>query len=815
MTDNTLTKGSPLLWLRKVCHNKRGNVFTIHGLSDKPPSVNHDLYQAELQRRNVTLLKSLVWFGLLTSGAGVIARIVFDQWAFFPSFAIIFLSFAALIPLRDGLVRLLKGNATLAIYITQAPAWVMGILLGSVLDPHNQAVTFYLFVMALPLFVLDQPRRVVGVTVFWMFIYVVTALAVKPMDVFMQDMSYLAMFGMGSLATTILLLLERLDAVHECVMSEKRARTDDSTGLKNRYALDRDCRGYVGRQVMIGLACIDDLSFFVDTFGHELGEDIMRTWTGTLLDQFGQARIYRYTAQELLIVMHGIRTNEFEAACIACEKEFGKLVNAKHRMRPQVSFGYVHGTPKSIEDFTLMLSQADVRLHEASRAGMSQVRGGAFNQDQPTSDKLAAHLGGNLRSNALDALTGLPNMQAFNVRARSLIEALVPDKDNIALIYFDLENFKSFNEDHGFQKGDDLLRDVANILMESFPERLISRFSDDHFVVMCYQDEYEEGLAQALNATFDLHGRTGMPLRAGVYLLDDHDENIGIACDRARSACQSVKGRYDMFWRLYDEELRLADERRGHIISHIDDALAKGWLRVYYQPIVEARTRQVVECEALVRWIDPQFGFMPPDAFIGELERAHLIHKVDMWVAERVCADYHERVTSGKPPLPVSINLSRLDFMLCNVEEELLGFIARYEVPVSHLHVEVTESAIAEDFTQLVGITNRLRAKGFEIWLDDFGSDYSSLTTLKDFPCDVVKLDLMFLRSFDKNDNSRVIIQQVAELVGRLGARSLVEGVETEEHLAFLAQIGCDLAQGYLISKPQPLDALIQDGIIE
>jgi EAL domain-containing protein (putative c-di-GMP-specific phosphodiesterase class I) len=200
--------------------------------------------------------------------------------------------------------------------------------------------------------------------------------------------------------------------------------------------------------------------------------------------------------------------------------------------------------------------------------------------------------------------------------------------------------------------------------------------------------------------------------------------------------------------------------------------------------------------------------------FIPVLEESRLIHLLDCEIVRQVCRQHRECVDRGEPTVPVSFNLSRLDFLLCDIEAEVLRITRTYDVPHGDLHLEVTESALSEDFTQLVAITDRLRSQGFEIWLDDFGSDYSSLTTLKDFPCDVIKLDLMFLRSFGKNDRTPVIIEEVVTLAKKLGARCLAEGVEEPEHLAFLARVGCDLAQRYLISKPEPLDTLVDEGLI-
>ncbi len=776
--------------------------------------VYYDLYQGEMLKRNGKLLRYLSFFGMAMSSMGIITRLIFRGGAFVVPFSILFIWSLFLALTHRRILNRFGNKTTLVLYIAQAPIWIVGILLGSLLDPNNLAITFYIFIPLLPFFILDRPRRVLGYSATWIVAYVTISVLCKPTDVFVRDLTYLLPLITASFVTVGLILLERLDGVKLFVESEENARTDTQTGLKNTYALKRDYARYEGTHLTVGIVRIDDLHFFKDMFGSLLCDDIIRICAQTLSDTVGHQRCYRYNEQEFVIILPNASKATFTHTIMCFLAEFAGRTAKEHSVRLACCVGYMYGTTRDIDDFELMLNHCEARLGEARHAGKSQIRGKEFDHTPLDSYDYSNAFGGNLQSDSIDLLTGLPNMQTFGIRASTLLDTMDRDKDTVVLIYLDIKNFKSYNEDYGFQAGDDLLRDVAKVLRKSFPERLVARFGDDHFVVMCYEDEYEECLRRAIESANGIHDTFGMPLKAGVYFYEDQNEEIDVACDRARTACNSIKERYDVDWRLYDDELRKSDEQRTYVISHVDDAVSNGWLRVYYQPIISAQTGKVVECEALVRWIDPTFGFLSPFSFIGALEDAHLIHKVDMWVAEQVCADYRRRVDKGFAPLPVSINLSRLDFKLCDVESKLVNLVTQYEIPVNHLHVEITESAISDDFDQLIGVVDLLKKRGFEIWLDDFGSDYSSLTTLKDFPCDVVKLDLMFLRSFDRNERSRTIIQQVVQLVQSLGARSLTEGVETQEHLDFLSSIGCDYAQGYLISKPEPLELLQEKGLL-
>ena len=243
---------------------------------------------------------------------------------------------------------------------------------------------------------------------------------------------------------------------------------------------------------------------------------------------------------------------------------------------------------------------------------------------------------------------------------------------------------------------------------------------------------------------------------------------------------------------------------RRYIVRHIDQAIEEGWVKAYFQPIVRSATGEVCEFETLARWIDPDYGFVSPAVFIDALEEARLIHKLDEHVVRLACEEWHSLDSSSEWRVPISVNLSRLDFELTDAFQMVDDLARTYEVPRQMLHVEVTESALTQSSVLLAREIERFRAAGYQVWLDDFGSGYSSLNALKDFHFDVVKIDMGFLRDFDLKPESRVIISSVVNMIKQLGMQSLIEGVETPEQFAFLRGIGCELLQGYLIGRPSP-----------
>ncbi len=403
-----------------------------------------------------------------------------------------------------------------------------------------------------------------------------------------------------------------------------------------------------------------------------------------------------------------------------------------------------------------------------------------------------------------DELTDLPTMMYFRRYAITYVRNAHKYGRKAYLVYFNLENFSTFNERYGFEEGDRLLRLMALAIEEQFPGFLLSRFSGDHFLLVCESYDLETGITEARKQVHAFGRNANVELKAGIYTIEDEDMDIGLACDRAKIACDSIAHHYDCIYRWFDDALNWRVERGKYIESHIDRAMKEGWIKVYYQPIVRSISGEVCEFEALVRWEDPQYGLLSPAVFIDVLESAHLIHKLDAYVIRQVCSEWSRLRGDGKWRIPTSVNLSRLDFELCDVFEMVEGAVREFGVPRQILHIEVTESALNQNTELLASNVERFRKAGYQVWLDDFGSGYSSLNTLKDFVFDVVKIDMAFLRDFDSKPKSRVIIASVVNMAKQLGMQTLIEGVETPAQYEFVREVGCELVQGYLIGKPVP-----------
>lgn len=414
-----------------------------------------------------------------------------------------------------------------------------------------------------------------------------------------------------------------------------------------------------------------------------------------------------------------------------------------------------------------------------------------------------------------DELTGIHNMVYFRNEAEKMLNYVTTDKENIVFLFLDIENFKSYNEKYGFHKGNELLIEFAHCISESFKGSLVSRFSDDHFVVLTRFDGCKDVINSLSEHIHDMQGEVQLTLKCGAYRPNSTETDPSLACDRARFACNSIKKHFDRTFRMYDQSLEDKFQLKHYIVNKIDNAIAKGYIKVYYQPVVSTKNGCICGLEALARWHDPNYGILPPGAFIEILEEYRQIHKLDRCIVEQVCKDYRRAIDSKMPFVPVSLNISRLDFELCDIVGFLNETADKYRVPKRFLDIEITESALTDQQDFLQNAMNALHSSGYNIWLDDFGSGYSSLNVLKDFQFDVMKIDMKFLSGFKNNDKTKPILENIVQLTKQLNMVSLTEGVESVEQFEFLKSIGCDRAQGYLFSKPLPeeeLRAKIENG---
>ena len=409
----------------------------------------------------------------------------------------------------------------------------------------------------------------------------------------------------------------------------------------------------------------------------------------------------------------------------------------------------------------------------------------------------------------MDDLTNLPNFPCFR---QQVIEMLQDEKINIEdyrFVFMDVENFKNYNEKYGFRAGNKFLRTIGQLISDEFANDIYARFSDDHFIVFAKADNLINKIENVKKAISEYEVSIKLGLKTGLYMPKDRTIPPSIALDYARYACDSIKKRYNIDLQEYSESMDGEFNRKQYIINNIDNAVNKGYIIIYYQPVVWADNAKLCGAEALARWKDPEFGFLSPGEFVPILEEYQLIHKLDMYVMEEVCRTIGEAYKNGETVIPISINFSRLDFELSDPVRELNRCIKQYGISKEDIHVEVTESALVDPDQKIKPALNEFRAQGFSLWLDDFGSGYSGLNVLKDFNFDMMKIDMKFLSKFSENKKTQPILSGVVEIAKSIGMQTLTEGVETPEMSEFLRSIGCQRLQGYLFGKPMPREELL------
>ena len=377
--------------------------------------------------------------------------------------------------------------------------------------------------------------------------------------------------------------------------------------------------------------------------------------------------------------------------------------------------------------------------------------------------------------------------------------------ENKMYLFLNIFNFRVINDRLGFDAGDEFIIKFSKGLNEIFKDELVARISDDHFVAFTSCDSYKYKIRDVKEIVKELSNGLFVNLKVGGY-KPQANENPNKAIDKARYACGMIKRKTEMDYLEYDDKLHEKVNKRQYIVNNIDKAIEKGWIVPYYQPVVWSDSRELCGAEALARWLDPEYGFLSPGDFIPVLEETRLIHKLDQCMIESVCKYMRDALNDGKKIVPISVNFSRLDFELMDVVDVLEDNLRKYNIDKKYLHIEITESAISDTVDHLSSTISRLKELGYSIWLDDFGSGYSSLNVLKDYVFDVIKIDMQFLSNFETNEKTKDILDCIVQLANRLHMKTLTEGVETKEQAEFLEKIGCGRLQGYLFGKPFSLE---------
>ena len=404
-----------------------------------------------------------------------------------------------------------------------------------------------------------------------------------------------------------------------------------------------------------------------------------------------------------------------------------------------------------------------------------------------------------------DILTGLYNKDYF---AKKAVEAMkASPEEKWLLLGSNIKDFKLINDLFGMEKGNEVLKMEADLLKERCGEDIVyGRIDGDKFAVCIPKNRFREqdfiGAIQAMkdvvnNDAYHLH------IYVGVYEVTDVDEDISIMCDKINLAIKTLNENYDQFFVYYNEAMFHETIVERQLVGDFEEAIKDRQFCMYLQPQMTSEEK-LLGAEALVRWQHPKRGMIFPGDFIEVFEKAGLIYRLDQYIWELAVQKLAEWQAEGQNDLYISVNISTKDFRYMNVYETITTLVEKYEINPARLKLEITETAFMDGTAGEFDRIEQFRRYGFQVEIDDFGSGYSSLNTLKDMDVDVLKIDMGFLRTTrpEHIEKSMSILNTIIILSKTLGLSVITEGVETREQLERLTKMGCEIYQGYYFSKP-------------
>ncbi len=412
-----------------------------------------------------------------------------------------------------------------------------------------------------------------------------------------------------------------------------------------------------------------------------------------------------------------------------------------------------------------------------------------------------------------DPLTSLPNRSLFRDRLSRGITRAETNDTQLGLLLIDLDRFKDINDALGHDKGDYLLKEIALMLQQYiYPEDTFARLGGDEFAVILPDSnrriiiERANAFLKALEKPFNINDSTiTVGASVGITVYPEHGDNATDMLCRADSAMYSAKKSKQgiMFYEPADDHSPL-----GHLtmVTDLRTALDNNEFELYYQPQIDIRTNEIVAVEALGRWVNSRYGSVKPDVFIAELEQIGLIEKYTTWAIETAIQNATAWRNEGRA-LKVSVNISVTDLLNPEFMNRLDSLISSTE-DGELLTFEITENLFLSEYDRLLEVLKRIRYLGIALSIDDFGTGYSSLSRLKRLPVSELKIDQSFIKDMEKSQNDEVIVHSTIELAHNLGLSVVAEGVESTDTLQRLALLGCDTAQGFIISKPLPLEQI-------
>jgi diguanylate cyclase (GGDEF)-like protein/PAS domain S-box-containing protein len=419
-----------------------------------------------------------------------------------------------------------------------------------------------------------------------------------------------------------------------------------------------------------------------------------------------------------------------------------------------------------------------------------------------------------------DLLTKLPNRALLRDRLSLAINQAKRDKENLAVMFLDLDRFKNINDSLGHMIGDELLQQVSTRLKDCIRQAdTLARFGGDEFTLMLtkLKDAREDAsklankITDTLKQPFIIDGHElYVSTSIGIALYPQDGTNMDSLIKHADVAMYHVKGQGKNGYQFYSDDMNVPYIENLSLDTGIHKALDNNEFSLVYQPQVNLRSGEIVGIEALLRWNHPEHGTVPPSEFIGFAEESGLIVDIGNWVIKSACKELSRWRKAGLPEIRVSINISTRQLMEKDVVTNIIEIMKSYDIPGSSIELEITENAIMDDMESVIHKLQELSNHGITVAIDDFGTGYSSLSYLHKLPIQTLKIDRTFLKESHINKGDNTIINTIVAMAKALNLNVIAEGVETQRQLEYLREIDCKEAQGFLFGKPLPPEAISQ-----
>ena len=407
-----------------------------------------------------------------------------------------------------------------------------------------------------------------------------------------------------------------------------------------------------------------------------------------------------------------------------------------------------------------------------------------------------------------DVITGGNNWLYFEKKGNKLLNNRFKSND-YAVVHLKMRKFRSFCTCFGVEEGNVLVEQLYNVLINQIDSKELLAYKDNasFCMLLTYIDDQQlneriEALTVSLNEVLP---NMKLYFAVGIYKVDTEDSDIEQLYSNAVLACDMLGDEAENKIVFYDVEMNKRRLWERKVEDDMDAALINHEFKVYLQPKISTSEEVLAGAEALVRWIHPTEGFIPPNKFIPIFERNGFILKLDDYMLEEIAKQQAQWIEQGQNIVPISVNISRAHFAKEGLAEHISGIVDKYNVPHQFIELELTESAFFDDKEILINTVKKLRESGFIVSMDDFGAGYSSLNSLKELQLDVLKLDADFFRGVDAVERGMLIVSEIIDLAKKLNMKIVAEGIESREQVDFLAEQECDLIQGYFFAKPMPI----------